>query len=325
MTDASEQSGLSGERFHCRLDDLPAHLVPHGRGWRNSPADREELLFLNPHFGITTGCEIPWSLPGGTPAGFALPATVAWVGDATAGDLKPFWLGQELESMLAGRRSGDPAPSALTPEMRGMLACAEVLVPMNYPAVRVAQREGMLSDCARIFANSGYAPVAGLIHPFHIAALRRYYRRLIRKGKMPLGDFQSANRYVLHNESVARFFHQQITPVLARIIGCPVKPSYVYFAAYLPGAELRKHQDREQCEFSITLCLDYSPEPRLATPWPLHLETGSKRVTVFQAIGDGLLYRGRELCHYRDPLPANCTSTSMFFHYVAEDFAGPLD
>jgi hypothetical protein len=48
-------------------------------------------------------------------------------------------------------------------------------------------------------------------------------------------------------------------------------------------------------------------------------------VTVFQAIGDALLYRGRELPHSRDALPEGHTSTSIFFHYVREDFAGSLD
>ena len=88
---------------------------------------------------------------------------------------------------------------------------------------------------------------------------------------------------------------------------------------------LEQHTDREQCEFSITFCLDYSPEPSLATGWPLLLHTDSGTVSVYQAIGDGLLYRGRELPHSRDTLREGRTSTSIFFHYVREDFSGPLN
>ena len=72
-----------------------------------------------------------------------------------------------------------------------------------------------------------------------------------------------SRRYVAYNEPVARFFHHQITATLRAVAGEPLKPSYVYLASYLSGAELKKHTDREQCEFSVTLCLDFSPEPEL--------------------------------------------------------------
>ncbi len=164
-----------------------------------------------------------------------------------------------------------------------------------------------------------------LIHPFHVSALRRYYRHQLRRGKLRLGDHQSPRRYVAHNDPVACFFHYQLAAAVTAFAGEPVKPSYVYLASYQPGAILKKHTDREQCEFSVTLCLDYSPEPRDATPWPLHLHKKSGMVNVFQAIGDALLYRGRELQHSRDALPEGHTSTSIFFHYVREDFTGSLD
>src|SRR5439155_112893 len=54
-------------------------------------------------------------------------------------------------------------------------------------------------------------------------------------------------------------------------------------------------------------------------------QTDSGEVAVFQGIGDGLVYRGPEVPHWRDRLPDGHTSTSIFFHYVAADFAGPLD
>jgi hypothetical protein len=88
---------------------------------------------------------------------------------------------------------------------------------------------------------------------------------------------------------------------------------------------LEKHTDRAQCEFSVTLCLDFSPEPELETPWPIQLETPTGRVAVYQALGDGLAYRGTRLPHFRSKLGEGQTSTSIFFHYVPADFAGSLD
>ena len=139
-----------------------------------------------------------------------------------------------------------------------------------------------------------------------------------------LGDRQSERRYVAYNEPVARYFHHQLAPTLSAVAGDKLRPSYVYLASYLSGAELKKHVDRPQCEFSVTLCLDFSPEPDLATPWPIRLETPNGTVTVYQGLGDGLAYRGTTLPHYRHPLGDNQTSTSIFFHYVGSDFDGPL-
>ena len=164
------------------------------------------------------------------------------------------------------------------------------------------------------FRDKGYVPLPQLIHPFHVAALRRYYRYRIRRGTIGLGDPQSARRYAVHNEPLARFFHHQIASVMSALAGEELKPSYVYLASYLSGAELKKHTDREQCDFSMTFCLDYSPEPEAATPWPIQLQTKNGMVAVYQALGDGLAYRGTRLPHYRGVLGEHQTSTSIFFH-----------
>jgi hypothetical protein len=221
-------------------------------------------------------------------------------------------------------RIDEPIPVSVPAWARSILESAGILASAESIAQR-AEREQSLEKAAELFRKKGYAVLRGLIHPFHIAALRRYYRYRIRTGTIPLGDGQSSRRYAAYNDPVARFFHQQIALSLSLVAGEPVKPSYVYLASYLSGAGLKKHVDREQCEFSITLCLDFSPEPDLASPWPIRLDTAAGTVTVYQALGDGLAYRGTRLPHYRSKLGKGQTSTSIFFHYVAADFAGSLD
>ncbi len=250
---------------------------------------------------------------------------MVWITDPENTAIQPFWLGRELSTMLSGAKPGDPAPSGLSQQARYVLLMAGVLVADEYDSHRRRQWAETFSVTGAQFQKTGYAPLGRLIHPFHIAALRRYCRHQIRSGGLRLGDGQCPSRYVAHNDPVARFFHSQLTTTVTAIAGEPVKPSYVYLASYQPGAVLRKHTDREQCEFSVTLCLDYSPEPRNATPWPILLHKPSATVTVFQAIGDALLYRGGQLAHSRDALPEGHTSTSIFFHYVRKDFTGSLD
>ncbi len=320
-------AGLPPARFHCLLDEQPTHLLPE-RFLAEVPEDTDERqLFVNSCCHFSWDGQLPPELTGSEwlLESFALQQNMVWVRDPAMQALQPFWLGPEFSAWLAGLHPGDAGPADLPSGARRMLTLAQVLAPRDYLVKRSETWSAAVSHGAALFRQKGFAPFGRLIHPLHLAALRRYYRYLIRKGTLPLGDQQSSRRYVAHNESVARFFHQQLTAAVSQIVGEPVKPSYVYVASYQSGAELEKHTDREQCEFSITLCLDYSPEPRLETPWPLHLDTRSGKVTVFQGIGDGLLYRGRELPHYRDALPQGSTSTSIFFHYVRQEFAGPLD
>lgn len=315
---------LPPDRFHCLLDELPLHLIPQ-RALRSlrPQVNPNQSLYLNPECVLCSEGQIPGELVSRKAllSGFGLQGAVAWVRSRISGNLVPFWLGPQLQSAMQSLRPDEPAPSSIPDRLKNLLAAANILICED----RIGEHEETLTIASSTFREKGYAPLGDLIHPFHIAALRRYYRYLIRTGAIRLGDGQSPRRYVAYNDPVARFFHHDIAARLSAIAGESLKPSYVYLASYLSGSELKKHTDREQCEFSVTLCLDFSPEPTLATPWPIRLDTPTGTVTVYQALGDGLAYRGTRLPHYRSALGAGQTSTSIFFHYVGADFAGSLN
>jgi len=317
---------LSPQYFHCLLDELPLHLIPQAfaRLWLKSSG---QPLFLNPECSLLPAGEVPRDLQNNRQLleGFSLQSTVAWVRDPAIASFHPFWLGPQLEAVVSRLHVGEPAPPSLPERQRLLLAAAGILTPVDYARQRLADCSAIVSKAAGSFREKNYAPLNGLIHPFHLAALRRYYRHAIRCGGIRLGDEQSPRRYVAHNEPVARYFHHNVAKAISAAVGEPIKPSYVYLASYLSGAELKKHTDRQQCELSVTLCLDFSPEPELATSWPIRLDTKEGTSTVYQALGDALLYHGTEVPHYRDVLAEGHTSTSIFFHYVPEDFSGPLD
>ena len=317
---------LPPDRFHCLLEELPLHLIPQRGRALLRPRD-EGPLFLNPECILCSDGQIPdefLSRKELVPK-FSLQGTTVWVRDAATGSLLPFWLGPDIEGTLGNLRANEAAPSTLSDETRAVLTGARILIPKNHAIENLRMWRETVGKAGKLFRERGYAPLGDLIHPFHVAALRRYYRYLIRSGAIRLGDGQSSRRYVAYNEPVARFFHHQIAATLSAVAGEELKPSYVYLASYLSGAELKKHTDREQCEFSVTMCLDFSPEPVLGTPWPIRLDTPNGKVEVYQALGDGLAYRGTRLPHYRDVLGGGQTSTSIFFHYVAADFTGSLD
>ena len=321
---AVPEAELPASLFHCQLEKQPDHLVPQ-YALAAACHDREDLA-LNPDCLFTESGELPSPLSDATSTDkLALQGHVAWVPHLATGQLQPYWLSHELRDCIEDLQSGKGSSSDISPDARESLVMAGVLVKPSDAAAERQRWTETLARAAREFQEHEYVPVSGLIHPFHVAALRRYYRHRVRTGGMVLGDGQSSRRYVAHNDGVARFFHRQLTSAMSAVAGEAVKPSYVYVASYQGGAKLDVHTDRLQCEFSVTFCLDYAPEPQLATPWPLKLHTKSGIVTVYQAIGDALVYRGRTVPHSRDTLRQGQTSTSIFFHYVREGFSGTLD
>ena len=311
-------------QFHCRLDEQPTHLVP--RYWEPANHELASGFIWNPSACLCWDGELPLDLHDREDdvSKFDLQGAVVWVQDPANESWQPFWLGDAFSEIIPDLQPGEAGPGDLPPHLHSVLVDANILVHPNHVAVR-RKRWSEVVQAARSSFARGFAPLAALIHPYHIASLRRYVRHLIRNRHVQLGDGQSPLRYVEHNDPVLKFFHHQLTSPLSDVAGEMLKPSYAYMGSYLKGAELPIHTDREQCEFTISLCLDFAPEPAWQTPWPLHLDTPQGMVTVDQRIGDSLFFRGREIPHYRKRLQRGTTSTSVFFHYVSKGFEGRLD
>jgi hypothetical protein len=320
---ASSGAGNEAGPFRCVLDEQPGYLAPR-RAAEPQTADASPSI-------VNSGCHFSWEE--GTPDEVAESAAflgvrsgdrVVWVPDAARLCWQPFWLGSALGEVLSRCTGGAPAPGDIPATAVRALRHAGIFLAAGQEQ-QAQQRESDLSKAAEEFRVHRHVSLAGLIHEFHIDALRKYYRRLVRSAGMYLGDGQTEHRYCVHNEPVSRFFHRQLTHAVALVAGCAVKPSYTYTVSYRGGAELASHTDREQCEFTLSLLLDYPPEREQESPWPLCLEEGGRTAEVVQNIGDALLFCGRELPHFRPRLPDGYTSTSLLLHYVREDFAGPLD
>jgi hypothetical protein len=242
-----------------------------------------------------------------------------WVGDP-AELVSPFWLPAGTADRAAALVPGGPPPPQ---PLAGRLAAVGAVVPpgaSTRPLSRFADRRAA-------FAEDGVTVVRGFLPPDELRAVNTYYTAQLDAGLMPFGDRQNARRYSLYNDPLGRYLHTRYTAAFSAVAGEDLRPSFCYFFSYVEGAELLAHKDRPQAEFSISLQLGHGPEPAPGTPtgWPLRFRFDDGRAGAADlALGDAVLYHGREVTHYREPLPAGSRSSLLVLEYVRSDFSGLL-
>ena len=151
--------------------------------------------------------------------------------------------------------------------------------------------------------------------------LKEYYKTTIKNGVFMLGDKQS-NRYKSHNEPMSRILHYEIQPLIEKILGKAVVPTYTYLSAYVEGADLPAHTDRADCEYTVSFLIN---KPDNLT-WPIYLHkvkqpikhkgrsdfTPSKDecISVDCNAGGLMMFSGTDHIHFREKLP------DKFYHIV---------
>jgi hypothetical protein len=240
-----------------------------------------------------------------------------WVETTVGQFLLPFWLPNAWHTQVAGRHAAE-SPPLPEPICAALQRCGVDLAvsPAAVPPPHLLDARGQFTDL-------GYVNLGGLLGVLHARSLGSYCRALLSR-MTAIGDTQCARRFALHNEPLVRFFHHQLAAVMARVAGQPVLPSYCYLVGYREGAVLERHTDREQCEFTISLLVDAGPDCAAASSWPLWLDTKQGALAVHQVPGDALLFRGRQLPHWRPALGPRQWSHSLLLHYVPIGFTGPL-
>ena len=135
-----------------------------------------------------------------------------------------------------------------------------------------------------------------------------------------------------------RSIHSSIRLKLEKTLGNKLYNTYYYDRFYFPGQALTRHADRDACEISVTVHISNS----IQSQWPIWIKTpdtytdkkkteilvaGENRSVILNA-GDGMIYKGCERPHWRDPMPGKKKTWwnkkedyyhQIFFHYVLAD------
>ncbi|WP_394822958.1 hypothetical protein [Pendulispora albinea] len=252
------------------------------------------------------------------PVYFARPPD-AVIADPVTGLPFPYWLGHRT-----GTTQAAPRPCCIDIGiLRAISRVAPGLGRRDVDGARRAWKAFVVASRRHLHEN-GFTNLSGVIPSLHLASLRRYGRALVRGGFLEWNEDE--RRLWRHGDGVASVFHHVLTPLVATLAGEEIEPSYTFLSAFRRGGILRKHTDRAQCEYTVSLLLDFEPFSRGIFPWPIVLELPPaagkpRRVTIRQRIGDMLVFRGQELPHRRPRLRAG-SAIHLLFHYVKSSFRG---
>lgn len=228
-----------------------------------------------------------------------------------------------VERLAASATNTDPTVS--TESILEVLRRAHLVVERTYPTKRKALWDAQLEGARSQLGVQQYVVLRRLVNPVSLGMVRAHYRKAVRLGFFRRDHMQSPLRLTKHNEPVVRFFQEQFAALISRITPERLKGSYTMSAFYEPWAVLKRHTDRPQCAWNLSFPIDYEPERTTDESWPIFMDVDGVTHEVKLGIGDGLLYRGTDLPHWRNAQPDGHTSSVCFFHFVPEEFEGNLD
>jgi hypothetical protein len=123
-------------------------------------------------------------------------------------------------------------------------------------------------------------------------------------------DSQVQNSFSYYSSSFTETLLLLYKEKIEKIVGKELEPTYSYYRIYYNGAELKKHTDRESCEYSATICIKNDE-----IPWDIFFDINEENKKFTLNEGDVIIYKGIELPHWREIYEGN-EQIQIFLHYV---------
>lgn len=145
----------------------------------------------------------------------------------------------------------------------------------------------------------------------HILALSEWAKRLDRDD-LPIGpdDWVSHCHSLSDPPELSALLHT-LTSQASELIGKPLSPVNSFLRRYEHGAALKRHVDRPEIDWTVSLTL-YHDGP----PWPLHIETGP-------LYGPTILLHSGAVEHWREPFSGTVSIIGLLHWGVEKRQPGP--
>jgi hypothetical protein len=300
-------------QYSCFLDNQPNALVPRRAQVIAARADVTSLVVSRHVISPVQVSRFGAHFLGGA---------ALQIVDSGTGATYPYWVANsEWREGLSALLQGCARPMDLPPQLIRVLTHAGILITPAFEAHCVAFWNETAVRLARFLELHRYAVLKAILHPFHVAALRQYVLAIRQKGILAPDTItldnsdKSTPRLLGCGGEVLRYFHEQFSVFVRRVVGKPLQCNYACVVHYPSGSSLHRHRDFGHCHLAMSMPIDQT----LGAP-PLCFELGHpiKRIDVPLGLGDAVLYYGEELIHYRDPLPPEHSITPLIFCFGSE-------
>ena len=130
----------------------------------------------------------------------------------------------------------------------------------------------------------------------------------------PSADSFYQNNHAVVKDKILKAFHELMAKEISIHVGKELVPTYLYGRIYKKGADVYRHKDRPECEYSVSLTLDSSEEEKT---WPIFFKAkDDKEYKVEMNAGDAVIYKGQEVEHWRSEKLDKDWQSQLFLHFV---------
>lgn len=165
-----------------------------------------------------------------------------------------------------------------------------------------------LTEAGAKLEQNKYIYSSGVLPVQICTDLSNHLFNLHKEGKLTQDD-QCPSSFSIYGDPKFEMVLQDLADKLSATLGKKVLPTYCYARLYQKGEILHKHKDRPSCEISITVTLDHDKSSII---WPIKM---GEEKNIFIEKGDGVIYKGCEIEHWREPYKGEW-QTQAFFHFV---------
>lgn len=150
----------------------------------------------------------------------------------------------------------------------------------------------------RDISKGGFQIVPAIVSSRELSQITAAIKRYIKRHHPSVADetIRSVQSAYSHNATEALL--ERLIPAVTERVRRPVLPTFSYWRVYGRRHSLPIHVDRPECEVTLTITISRDSDAR----WPLFIITGGAIHAITLEPGDGLLFNGTKVPHWRRPL-----------------------
>lgn len=177
----------------------------------------------------------------------------------------------------------------------------------------LAQKDSSIKETklAKELADKRFVRLNDLLTPETCQLLSNRVHILKKAGKLKVCDLCPLSQWVYGDDCFSEV-HQFFCAQLSSLFGIELIATFNAVRLYSQNATLPKHRDREACEFSLSIPIDFQGDEL----WPIYLSQEKQEepgIPISLKVGDGIMLQGAKMYHWRKPLKSQWQIQAFFF------------